>query len=115
MIKVDMPQMLTATAVVSRPTFWDNPSFRQYESLLLQLHALIRADLGDTPEAENISGQTAEFWRELSDREKQRFKILSSDLHMLGEGESFEQASPSEREPSHFAETLKDAWQREDW
>ncbi len=94
--------------------FVENGSFNEYERLLKEVHALIAAGGGESPEADDIRDRMEMAGSGLSPDEIARLKGLSADLYMLQDDET--------RQPSDAAETtgdrraaLQDAWESEDW
>lgn len=75
------------------PTVTDAPNLTElpvlaYARLLRQVHSLIRAGRGDTPEAESLADQMDAPWHAMTDEEQARMRGLSIDLYALAEPES---------------------------
>src|SRR5437773_9116414 len=92
-----------------------NRSFVEYEGLLKELHRLIAAGRGDSPEAEAVSERMELPEADLSRDELQRLKGLSADLYMLQDDEVCEPLPESERTRERLGATLKEAWEQQDW
>lgn len=63
--------------------FTDNPAYERYETLLKQLHSLIREGKGQSPEADAVREAMDEPAARLDRAEVLRLKGLSADLYML--------------------------------
>jgi hypothetical protein len=78
------------------------------ESLTLQLHVLIRTDLGNTEEADNIREQMAELWRDLLPEKRLILDNISGDLFMLIDDEILESGEEVSQDDFFKAWTNKD-------
>ena len=70
----------------SEHLFAQNPAYREYEHLLVQLHRLIAEGQGDSEAADILRDAMDEPDRKLSHQEVARLNGLSSDLYMLSPG-----------------------------
>ncbi len=68
--------------MTSSPT--PNPDLLKHIQLLVRLHELIRAGLGDSSEADALRDQLDTCWIRLDQGEKELVRGLSTDLHTLG-------------------------------
>jgi tetratricopeptide (TPR) repeat protein len=95
--------------------FAENPSYVEYERLLMALHRLIAEGKGDTDEADAVREQMEWPERNLSRDEMDRLNGLSADLYMLQGNEIFESLPQEERTRETLGIALKEAKDRRDW
>jgi hypothetical protein len=87
-------------------------AYVEYSWRLRQLHALIRVGKGDSDEAEAIRDEMDEPYSRLTEDEIDRLKLLSADLHILGENLTLSQDQTTD---GSLRQRLLDAGRREDW
>jgi hypothetical protein len=87
-------------------------AYLAYSWRLRQLHALIRVGEGDSDKAETIRDEMDDPYASLTEEEIDRLKLLSADLHILGENLTLLQDQPTD---GALRQMLLDAGRREDW
>lgn len=99
---------------MAKPQFIENPHFREYEDLLIQLHQLFREGKEDSAEAEALRERMEVAGSWLSPMEADRLGGLSGDLYMLANDETYEEVEGSEQ-ALKLAEELQSALERRQW
>ena len=89
-----------------------NPAYVKYESLLIELHRLIAAGMGNDDEADVVRDEMDAPWLKLSQEENMRLNGLSADLYALQNNEIYESYSGT---PEQLRADLNAAWGRSDY
>ncbi len=91
-----------------------SPYFRLYEAQLRQLHDLVAAGLGDSPEAEALREEMEAPERMLGAAELEHLNGLSADLYSLTDDEIYE-PEPVCRTADELRAAIQVAWANRDW
>lgn len=89
--------------------FADNPSYVEYETLLLTLHDMIARGQGDSEAADVIRDRMDAPWSQLDSEEVARINGLSADLYMLSGEEIPESPAPPGHSPEQQRADLTEA------
>jgi hypothetical protein len=96
----------------SNDVFSDNPSYMEYETLLIDLNRLMADEQDEGTEAEVIRDRLEQLHRTLSPAERQRLRELSADLYMLQDDEINEPLEAGQTAES-LENDVRDAWERQ--
>jgi tetratricopeptide (TPR) repeat protein len=99
---------------MASPQFADNPHYREYERLLIELHRLMAAGESDTDAADVLRDQMDDAWFKLSEPEQQRLRGLSGDLYFL-QGREVVERLTDDNAVIDAAHAIQDAAARRDW
>lgn len=93
----------------------DSRYYREYQSLLVQLHLLISQQAGDSPEAIELRQAMEEPEQHLSQQEMIRLNALSGDLSMMHDREIVDLDVVSRTVPAELPQLLMSAHVQKNW
>jgi hypothetical protein len=100
---------------MSSSRFADNPTYVEFERLLVRLNDLMAHSQGETEEADALREQMFDLRSGLDAEEQARLEGLSADLYMLQNDEVCEDSAATGHTPEEFAKLLKRACETQDW
>lgn len=95
--------------------FADRVQYREYERLLVDLHALIATNRGDDDEAMAVRDRMEQVEADLTDSEILRLNALSGDLSMTHDREIPDLEVVARVPADQLPTLLSEAYQRSDW